>query len=547
MAEKREKPLVLVADDEIATTVMLARIFEREGYSVQSVHDGSAAVTTANELIPDLILLDVQMPLMNGFDALRNLRQNSTTANIPTIIVTAKATQPTDVAQGLNLGADDFIQKPFAPQELLARAQSKIRARKLEDALQRRTSELESLLNVSQELNQYHEINDVMELIPRLTLTLLPGDVALIYQINETGAISAKHIHSASTQHSPTLQHEKLAKEFLRTAKSVIWSPDTPALPKGFDSGMLVPLIHDNRILGILAVFSNDGDYDQTHLRLFEGLSGQAALTLRNAQLYEIQANYAHHLQDMVDAKTKELQSAQQMLIRSEKLASIGHLAASIAHEINNPLQPMRLILDGMASDIESNIPVEERDVKVILESVERIHRIVKELLDFAGNRSSTNTEVHLLDVSKVIGGVVTLNRKFFEKEGLNIVSDLSPSLMIYGSKDQLEQVFMNLALNAKAAMNRNGVLRIEAQLAGEEIVIKFADTGHGIPPELINKIFDPFFSTKSNSTGLGLFVSYGIIEGHHGKIEVQSEQDKGTVFTITLPVHKESEQKSLS
>ena len=180
MAEKHSPPLVLVADDEVHTTLMLERIFEREGYQVTSAHDGVAALDMARQLQPDLLLLDIQMPGMNGFDVLGALRENIATANIPTILITAKARRPADVAHGLNLGADDYIYKPFDPRELLARAESKMKARQLEENLQRRTQELEALLRVGEELNQSLEVNDLLELILFLTLDLLPGNQAII-------------------------------------------------------------------------------------------------------------------------------------------------------------------------------------------------------------------------------------------------------------------------------------------------------------------------------------------------------------------------------
>src|SRR5690606_32838199 len=112
MFEQDSPPLVLIADDEVHTTVMLERIFEREGYRVYSVNDGTSALETAQRIIPDLILLDIQMPGISGFDVLRGLRNNLATASIPTILITAKARKPADVAHGLNLGADDYIYKP---------------------------------------------------------------------------------------------------------------------------------------------------------------------------------------------------------------------------------------------------------------------------------------------------------------------------------------------------------------------------------------------------------------------------------------------------
>lgn len=539
MSERRNTPLVLVADDEIHTTVMLARIFEREGYQVQSANDGIAALDLAQKLLPDLILLDIQMPLMNGFEVLSALKENPITATIPTIIVTAKARQPSDVAHGLNLGADDFIHKPFDPRELLARAESKIRSRQLEETLQRRTQELEALLRVGEELNQHLEVNDLLNLVPYLALDLLPGDLAAIYQFDENQKLLNYNIQAKSNELPPyELDNHAIVNQFLAIGNSVLW-PGSIALVEHFTSGMAVSLSHGGNSLGMLMLVTQNGHYDENHLRLFAGIGRQAALTLRNAQLYEIQANYALHLEDMVEAKTTELHSAQQMLIRAEKLASIGHLAASIAHEINNPLQPIRINLEDMLEDIQNNAPIDIRAVKSTQESVERIRRIVSQLLEFAGKRNTTNTELESLDVGELIEGVISLNRKFFEKENMQIVASLAPKLSILGNKDQLEQVFMNMILNAKAAMDTGGTLQIGVKTDKSEALIQFIDTGSGIPDEQINRIFDPFFSTKANGTGLGLFVSYGIIQGHHGSIEVKSKVNQGTTFTIRLPIYQ--------
>lgn len=539
--ERFDYPLVLVADDEVQTTVMLTRIFEREGYRVESAHDGHEALEMAQRFLPDLVLLDVQMPTMSGFDVLRALREQPATASIPTIIVTAKARQPSDIAHGMNLGADDFMQKPFDPGELIARAKSKIRARKLEEALQRRTRELEVLLRVSESLNQHITLRDLLDLVPYLVLDLLPGSASAIYHLDDNLEIVHSHVHSRSNERVISKANPKNVMQcFLDAGSAVLWPTTNPPLLDEFPAGMAVPLQHGATLLGMLMLASDDTDvqYDQNHLRLFEGIGLQAALALRNAQLYEIQANYASRLEEMVEAKTAELRSAQQMLIRAEKLASIGHLAASIAHEINNPLQPIRINLEDMFEDIQRGLPIDMRAIQSTQESVERIRRIVNQLLDFAGKRSESEIKLELLDVGKIVDGVISLNRKFFEKEGMKITTDIAGPLPLYGNKDQLEQVFMNLILNAQAAMERGGTLQIQGRKENGTIVAQFADDGCGIPSEQINKIFDPFFSTKPNGTGLGLFVSYGIIESHHGTIEVESEVNRGTVFTIRFPDH---------
>jgi two-component system NtrC family sensor kinase len=534
-------PLVLVADDEIPTTVMLQRIFEREGYSVECVNDGISALEAAQRLLPDLILLDIQMPRMNGFDVLRTLRENASTAAIPTILITAKARQASDVAKGLNLGADDYMNKPFDPRELLARAQSKIKARQLEDTLHRRSQELAALLRAGEELNQHLEVSELLDLVLYLALDLLPGDAAVAYQVDEQHQIVTARVKGKNDSSPPShLNHELLVRSFFEHYPSLLSLEDEPFV-EGFSRGMVVPLEHGANVLGILVLLGNNVAYDESQFRLFRGIGRQAALAMRNAQLYEIQANYALHLEDMVAARTEELQSAQQMLIRSEKLASIGHLAASIAHEINNPLQPIRNILDDMSEDLQRARPVDPRDIAILQESVERIRRIVSQLLEFTGKRTSGDEMVQLLDISSVVEGIVTLNRKFLEKEHVTVVAQLPPLPRIYGSKDQLEQVFMNLTLNAQAAMAGGGTLDISVSLEGRDIVVRFADTGCGIPPEQIDRIFDPFFSTKPNGTGLGLFVSYGIIESHHGTIEVRSEVNVGTTFTLRFPAQLET------
>jgi len=318
----------------------------------------------------------------------------------------------------------------------------------------------------------------------------------------------------------------------------VLW-PENRLLA-GVVSGIAAPLTQGDDFVGVIFLLSDDYGYDANHLRLFQGISRQAALSIRNTQLYEVQANYAMHLEEMVAARTAELQSAQQLLIRAEKLASIGRLAASIAHEINNPLQPIRIHLEDMLEDIQNNAPLDTRAIQTIQESVERIRRIVSQLLEFSGKRNANAQELQLLDINQVIEGVLSLNRKFFEKEGLHITTDFSAIPGVYGSKDQLEQVFMNVVLNAKAALAAGGQLHVHTEHKNGQVIITFQDSGCGIPPEQIDKIFDPFFSTKANGTGLGLFVSYGIIEGHHGTISVDSQLGVGTTVTIQLPAHSQ-------
>jgi two-component system NtrC family sensor kinase len=289
---------------------------------------------------------------------------------------------------------------------------------------------------------------------------------------------------------------------------------------------------------GLLTILTNQIVYDQNHVRLLEGISRQAALALRKAELYDIQANYALHLEDRVAERTAELESTQHMLIRSEKLASAGRLAASVAHEINNPLQPIKINLECMLEDVaDSNSVIKADDINLALESVDRIQTTVSRLLGFTGNRQVDNAEFISLDINQVIESIVNLNSKFFQQEGLSIEAILSPLPLIYGSKYQLEHVFMNLALNAKDAMKKGDVLKFTTKSQSGEVIIEVQDTGVGINPEVIGTIFEPFVSTKEKGSGLGLFISYGIIQKHNGTVRVESKLDEGTQFILTFPV----------
>jgi signal transduction histidine kinase len=132
---------------------------------------------------------------------------------------------------------------------------------------------------------------------------------------------------------------------------------------------------------------------------------------------------------------------------------------------------------------------------------------------------------------------MLELTRKTFQQSGKEIVLELKSVPSVMGNRDALAQVFINLVLNAAEAMENGGTLTISTRRFKDQVQIIFADTGIGIPPEMLDRIFDPFTTTKNSGSGLGLFVSYGIIEGHHGSIKVDSTPNKGTTFTVSLPV----------
>jgi signal transduction histidine kinase len=304
--------------------------------------------------------------------------------------------------------------------------------------------------------------------------------------------------------------------------------------------GLSAILRHGETLVGAIVLLHKTEVYDDYHYRLFVGIARQAALALNNTRLFSVQANYAQHLEEMVNERTQALQSAQKMVVRNEKLAAVGTLAASIAHEIGNSMQPIKTLFDDLAEELsEQPVSYDERGLEIIRENIDRITHTIDLMRDFASNRPNT-ADLHPLDLSGLLLDMLDLNHKLLEHQNVKVHKQLPRLPLVYGSKSQLQSVFMNLMLNAVAAMEPNGggTLTIAVQPDGEMIEVVIADTGHGIAPDIIEQIFDPFFTTKPNGTGLGLSVSYGIVQSHQGTIEARSQVGKGSQFIVRLPIH---------
>jgi len=250
-------------------------------------------------------------------------------------------------------------------------------------------------------------------------------------------------------------------------------------------------------------------------------------------------------LEKRVQDRTKELRDTQASLIQSEKMASLGKLAAGIAHEINNPLTSI-LIHAHLLLEQEKDAPSIE-SLEMIRDETTRCSSIVKGLLDF-----SRQNPPHMMpvNINQLLEVTIVMVQNQVSFHNIRIKTELSgnlPSLTV--DKDKIKQVFLNLMINAAEATPQAGVLTIRTELTadGRFVLIKFIDTGSGIPEEFRGKLFDPFFTTKSGGTGLGLAVSYGIIKQHNGTIEVESTVGKGSSFIIRLPVIESTPQSKES
>jgi two-component system NtrC family sensor kinase len=254
---------------------------------------------------------------------------------------------------------------------------------------------------------------------------------------------------------------------------------------------------------------------------------------------------WARTLEDRVDEKTRELRRAHDQMLHAEKMASIGKMAAVVAHEINNPLSGILTYARLLRKWIENGETDEKhRDeaqqcLELIASESRRCGELVKNLLTFS-RTAPMNPEP--TDLKAVVDRLVRLVQHKLEMTGIQLQLDFGGDLpRVHCDPSQIEQVLLALVMNSIDAMPRGGNLWMRARVLpdSDQIEIQVRDDGSGIPPEILPHIFEPFLTTKESGrgVGLGLAISYGIVERHHGRIEVQSEAGKGTTFTITLPI----------
>lgn len=234
-----------------------------------------------------------------------------------------------------------------------------------------------------------------------------------------------------------------------------------------------------------------------------------------------------------------ELRQQREALYQTEKLAALGTLSAGIAHEMNNPLGIITSRIEVMLLDAEElNVPAQVlEDLKVLHRATQRVARIATNLRAFARQAPREHAPV---DLNAVVEETLALMQKPLEVDNIRLLTSLEPALpLIMGDASTLQQVLLNLVTNAREAMGSGGEIRIETGAAPERagwVRMAIADTGPGISAEELSKVFDPFYTTKRSGTGLGLSVSYGIIQDHHGTVDVQSIPGRGTTFVLAFP-----------
>lgn len=431
-----------------------------------------------------------------------------------------------------------------------AREEERQRARELEAA---RSSALAAIHDAGREIAASLDLDRTLRLVMDKAAQTLPMDAGVLFRFDE----DSRRYQVAVSHNLPPKRVEKIWFAFdegvpgwvVQHRRPLIINDATTdsrvhpyVLEEGVLSVLATPLLTRQRVVGVLNLFCQTGTdaFDDEALRLAQVFADQAAVFIENARLVGQLRRAAVELEARVEERTRQLQETQAQMIRAEKMAVVGRLAASVAHEVNNPLQSIALHLQLMDDEPLSDAAAGQ--LYVVRQELERIAGIVQRLLDFQRPQEGHKKPE---DAVTLLHDVLALADRQLQQAGVTARLDVSsPSLPILAVGDQLRQVFLNLILNACQAMPDGGVLQIAAREEAAAVTVTFTDEGGGMTAEVLEQIFEPFFSTKHNGTGLGLAVSQEIIAHHGGTITAHSPvhtppSPPGSRVSVTLPLYQ--------
>ncbi len=564
---------ILIAEDDETSLKILNNILIKQGHRVLTATTGQQAWDIfQRETIP-MVITDWLMPEMSGLALCKNIR-DSQKGHYTYIIVATGRNEKGDLLEVLKHGADDYILKPIHVEELLARVKVGERISKLEI----KHKDLAQCL-----IESRNKLRVVLDSLPEKIVTI-DADACIVSA--NTAFLKGKGLNFSQTAGVPCFDnrywnmpaanianvHGHALDIFHSGAPRFVYETIAePGRQKRRLEFNLLPVRDDSGTVYQVTIVSKDITDDLQRSEQIKSLNRE----LQKA-LDEVQEKNA----ELVGTLAR-LQETQSQILQSEKMASIGQLAAGVAHEINNPvgfvssnlktltdyqqnigqiLSEYRQFIDTVSSAKDSgpdraemdtlSARIQEKeselDIAYILEDIpglihesrEGLDRIKKIVMDLKNFSHPGEDFLKLADINQNLES--TLNIVWNElKYKATITKDYGDLPQVKCYPQQLNQVFMNLLVNAAQAIENQGQIHIITREIGGNVEIVVTDTGQGIAAKNLSRIFDPFFTTKEvgKGTGLGLNVTYNIVKKHHGAIDVRSEPGKGTTFTIRIPV----------
>lgn len=425
----------------------------------------------------------------------------------------------------------------------------------IHEELEQHYREISLLYEIQQEMASTLDYHSVLKLIVHRTKQIFDAAECTIRLLEERqGRLYIRVVASSGPQFigpqevpfeeshvdHPVIGGEMIYMEDVRIDPQFRWQRE--AEKAGVVSMICAPLVARRRTIGTIRLYTAERrEFDLSERKILLAIAGMAAQAIENARLYRQIEEQNRQLLESYE----ELRRTQKELLRKERLAALGEMAATVAHEIRNPLTSVR----GFAQRIQRRSmdladPKTSEYCAIIMEEVDRLNKFIKDVLDFARHAKPT---FELTDLNSVVAEVLKMVRDEFERKEVTIVADLSPSLPpTVCDRMQMRQMLLNLVQNARSAVSRGGMVTVRTQATGKYIRIRIVDNGHGIPRDVLPKIWSPFFTTKTHGTGLGLALVQRIVDDHRGRIFIRSRQGCGTIVNIQLP-QVASEEELLS
>jgi PAS domain S-box-containing protein len=529
-------------DDKEENLYYLQRLLTAHGYEVETARNGEEALQKAQQTLPELVISDLLMPVIDGYTFLRMWKGDARLNPIPFIVYTATYTAPSDKDLALKLGADDFILKPCEPDEFIIRIQRVLKNRepkKPEAAKSNHVEDEEVLQEYSQTLIRKLEQKTLeLEQVNRSLNKELEERKIAEAQIREQAALldaANEAIYVQDLQNNNILFWNKGAERIYGWSRKEALGKNAVDLIYKNSSG------YEEALSFLKANGEWQGEFVH-HCKVDTPMIIESNWTLLKNESGTPKSILTIN-SDVTDKKELEKQ-----FLRAQRMESIGTLAGGIAHDLNNMLTPILMAIE-LLNDI-----VKDTQGRTLLnsmqDSAERGAALIKQVLSFARGVEGERVAVNPIHILREL---ITVMRETFPKY-INISFEAeTDSWAIIGDPTQVHQVLLNMFVNARDAMPDGGELCIQMQnkqlsdpvasanidaRAGSYVLFRISDTGMGMSQHVVDKIFEPFFTTKSfgKGTGLGLSTTLAIVRSHKGFIDVTSEEGKGTAFDIYFP-----------
>jgi two-component system NtrC family sensor kinase len=559
-----EEKVLVIDDRDDSLLTMTEYILKPNGYQYIVARNGEAGLQRALDEEPDLIIMDQRMPKMTGMEVLAALKEAK--VDVPVILMTGYGSEETAV-QAFRLGAKDYIIKPFKVEEMVQaidRALEEQRLRKERDELtrqlmhtnrqlKRRIRELGALHGIGRSFTALLDLETVLERIVEAAVYITNAEAgALFFVDQDSGQLYLRAARNLGVQLSPDLRiqlDDSIAGQVVKTGEPLLWRAESDENRLKVETGYLVkallyvPLKLRDQVIGILSVDNRTADrpFTDNDLEFLHGLAGYVAVAIQNAQLYEELGHFAAELERRVEQRTEELHKA---------LRTQSEFLSTVSHELRSPLASIKWCLESTLAGLYGDVAEKQRErFELALAKANEEAYLIENLLDLVRIESGqVSLDLDRENLAKIVRDVIQEFERDAKDRNVELKTLLpSEPVQIVLDRQKMKQVVANLVSNAIKFTPGPGCVTVSILKRDDCAILRIADTGIGIPKGEQDKIFDRFYQVDRSltrdvgGTGIGLNIVKNYVELHRGTVTVESEVNKGSIFTVLIPANLEA------